>query len=147
MADVKIKIVKLNARAIFPEYQTAQSAGMDLCACLDEPLTIKPMERLLVPTGLAVELPIGYEMQVRARSGMSLKHGLTMVNGIGTVDSDYRGELCAPMINLSAEPFTIEHGMRIAQAVIARHEHAVLEKVEILSETDRGAGGFGSTGK
>ncbi|MCX6728934.1 MAG: dUTP diphosphatase [Candidatus Saccharibacteria bacterium] len=141
-----MKIKKLRKNAILPEYQTEHSAGMDLHACLDAPMTIPSMGRAMVPTGIAIELPIGFEAQVRARSGLSIKHGITMANGIGTVDSDYRGELGVLVVNLSDEPFTIESGMRIAQMVIARFEHIDWDEVENLSDTKRGTGGYGSTG-
>lgn len=150
MSDIKnnlvVKIIKLKENAILPAYQTEHSAGMDLHACLDEPITIKPFERLAVPTGVAIELPIGYESQIRARSGLSFKYGITTVNGIGTIDSDYRGEYSVLLINLGSEPFLIEPGMRIAQLVIASHEHVDWDEVESLSDTKRGSGGYGSTG-
>lgn len=130
-----------------PQYETAGSAGMDLRAKLDAGLTLKPLERALVPTGLYIELPQGYEAQIRPRSGISIKHGITLVNCVGTIDSDYRGEIMIPVINLSQEPYTLKHGERVAQMVIAKYETAALEGVEIIGETDRGAGGFGSTGK
>lgn len=142
---MQIKIKKLKDSAILPEYQTAQAAGMDLHACLDAQVTLKPMERCMIPTGLAVALPDGYEAQIRARSGMSIKHGITMVNGIGTVDADYRGEIGVLVINLGQEPFVVEPQMRIAQMVIARYETTAWQVVDELDETDRGAGGFGST--
>lgn len=142
---MNIGIRKLKPGAILPEYQTAQAAGMDVHACLDEPVTLQPMERRMVPTGLAIALPVGYEAQLRARSGMSIKHGITMVNGVGTIDADYRGEIGALVINLGQEPFVIEPDMRIAQMVIARYETAEWELTDTLDETNRGAGGFGST--
>lgn len=132
-----------------PKYETENSAGLDLRAMLDEPLTIKPMERVLIPTGIFLEIPNGFEGQVRARSGLSIKYGLTMVNGVGTVDADYRGELKVPMINLGSEDFTVESGDRIAQIVFARYESVNFEpvdSVESLEKTKRGAGGFGHTG-
>lgn len=141
--DVTIK--KLKETAILPTYQTAQAAGMDLHACLDEPVTLAPMERRMIPTGLAIALPEGYEAQIRARSGMSIKHGITMVNGIGTVDADYRGEIGVLVINLGQEAFTIEPSMRIAQMVIAKYEKITWQQSDELDETVRGAGGFGST--
>lgn len=144
--NLVVKIIKLKKNAILPAYQTEHSAGMDLHACLDEPMTIKPFERLAVPTGIAIELPIGYESQIRARSGLSLKFGITMVNGVGTIDSDYRGEYSVLLINLGSEPFLIEPGMRIAQLVIASHECVSWDEVKVLSDTTRSAGGFGSTG-
>lgn len=118
---------------------------MDVHACLDEPVTLQPMERTMIPTGIAIALPVGYEAQLRARSGMSVKHGITMVNGVGTIDADYRGEIGVLVINLGQEAFTIEPDMRIAQLVIARYETAAWQEVEELSETTRGEGGFGST--
>ena len=130
-----------------PSYATAQSAGMDLKANLKEPVVLQPLQRMLVPTGLYIALPEGYEAQVRPRSGLAIKHGITVLNTPGTVDADYRGEGCVILVNLSQEPFEIVPGERIAQMVIARHEQVEWEEVEILNETLRGAGGFGSTGK
>ena len=123
-----------------------QSAGMDLRANLDQPITLAPMQRCLVPTGLYMALPIGFEAQVRPRSGLAIKKGITVLNSPGTIDADYRGEVCVILINLSAEPFVIEDGERIAQMVIARHEQVAWEEVEVLDDTERGAGGFGHTG-
>lgn len=143
---MKIEITKIKSEAIIPQYQTAGAAGADVYACLDEPVTLQPMERRLIPTGLAVAIPRGYEAQIRARSGLSIKHGITMVNGVGTIDADYRGEFGVLVINLGQEAFTIEHGMRIAQMVIARHERAEWIEVDKLDETERGEGGYGSTG-
>jgi len=139
-------ITKVKPSAIVPSYQTVHAAGMDLHACLDEPMTLQPMERAMIPTGLAIELEPGFEAQIRARSGLSIKHGITMVNGIGTIDADYRGEIGMLVINLGTEPFQIEPGMRIAQLVIARFEPIKWQLVETLSESVRGDGGFGSTG-
>ena len=130
-----------------PAYATELSAGMDLRANLDEPLTLAPMQRCLVPTGLYIALPAGFEAQVRPRSGLALKKGITVLTSPGTIDDDYRGEICVILVNLSAEAFVIEDGERIAQMVIARHEQAVWQKTEVLDETERGAGGFGHTGK
>ena len=130
-----------------PSYATAQSAGMDLKANLKEPVVLQPLQRTLVPTGLYIALPEGYEAQVRPRSGLAIKHGITVLNTPGTVDADYRGEVCVILVNLSQEPFEIVPGERIAQMVIARHEQVEWEQVEVLDETSRGAGGFGSTGK
>lgn len=133
-----------------PKYETENSAGLDLRALLDKPMIIKPMERVLIPTGIFLEIPNGFEGQVRARSGLSIKHGLTMVNGVGTVDSDYRGELKVPMINLGNEEFKVESGDRIAQIVFARYETVNFEPVsstEDLEKTERGTGGFGHTGR
>lgn len=130
-----------------PAYATALSAGMDLRADLSEPMTLVPMQRVLVPTGLYIALPSGYEAQVRPRSGLALKKGITVLNSPGTIDADYRGEIRVILINLSTEPFVMEDGERIAQLVIARHEQAVWQEVEVLDETQRGAGGFGHTGE
>jgi len=130
-----------------PAYATALSAGMDIRANLDEPMTLAPMQRCLVPTGLYIALPEGFEAQVRPRSGLAIKKGVTVLNSPGTIDADYRGEICVILVNLSAEPFVIEDGERIAQLVIARHEQAAWQAVETLDETERGAGGFGHTGK
>lgn len=143
---MKIDVVKLRDDAILPVYQTAGAAGADLHACLDEPVTLQPLERKMIPTGLAMAIPVGYEVQVRARSGMSIKHGITMVNGIGTVDADYRGELGILIINLGHEPFTIEPGMRIAQMVVAKYETIGWNEVDELDKTERGTGGYGSSG-
>ena len=129
-----------------PAYETEGSAGADLRAYLDEPVTLMPGERKLIPTGLYVELPQGIEAQVRARSGLSIKHGIGLVNGVGTVDSDYRGEWNVPLINFSDEPYTINDGDRIAQVVFSRYERASFESVEKINETERGDGGFGHTG-
>lgn len=143
---MKIKITKLHKDAILPEYQTAGAAGADIHARLDAPVTLVPMERRMIPTGLAMAIPEGYEVQIRARSGLSIKHGITMVNGIGTIDNDYRGEMGVLLINLGQEPFVVEPGMRIAQMVVARYETASWQEVEVLDETERGEGGYGSTG-
>lgn len=129
-----------------PAYATEQSAGMDLCAAIEAPITLTPGARTLVATGLAIALPPGFEAQVRPRSGLALKNGITVLNSPGTVDADYRGEIKVILANLGTEPFTIERGMRIAQMVIARHSTAQWNVVEALDETARGAGGFGSTG-
>ena len=130
-----------------PAYATSLSAGMDIRANLTEPITLAPMQRCLVPTGLYIALPAGFKAQIRPRSGLALKKGITVLNSPGTIDADYRGEVCIILVNLSAEPFVIEDGERIAQMVIARHEQAVWQEVEVLDETERGAGGFGHTGK
>ena len=130
-----------------PSYETVGSAGADLRACLDEPITMMPGERRLIPTGMYVELPDGVEAQIRARSGLSIRHGITMINGVGTVDSDYRGEWNVPMVNLGQEPYTINDGDRIAQAVFSRYEKADFILVDEVNDTSRGGGGFGSTGK
>ncbi|PQJ31386.1 deoxyuridine 5'-triphosphate nucleotidohydrolase [Nonlabens arenilitoris] len=140
-----IKIINKSAHAL-PHYETEASAGMDLRANLETPVILEPMERAIIKTGLFIELPIGYEAQVRPRSGLAAKKGITVLNAPGTVDADYRGEIGVILVNLSNETFTIENGERIAQLVIAKHERAQWQKVEELSSTDRGAGGFGSTG-
>lgn len=129
-----------------PQYATPLSAGLDLRANLDEPITLLPLERRLVPTGLYIALPAGYEAQVRPRSGLALKKGITVLNTPGTIDADYRGEVCVILINLSQEPFVVEDGERIAQMVVARHEQVEWEAVEVLPETERGTGGFGHSG-
>lgn len=130
-----------------PAYATGGAAGADLRAAVDTPMTLAPGERAAVPTGIAIALPHGYECQIRPRSGLALRHGISMVNSPGTIDEDYRGEIQVLMINLGAEPFTINRGERIAQMVIARYERAVWQLVESLAESERGAGGFGSTGR
>ncbi len=142
---MKIKIVNKSHHPL-PAYATELSAGMDLRANIDEPIVLKPMERRLVQTGLHIALPVGYEAQVRPRSGLALKKGITVLNAPGTVDADYRGDVGVILINLSDEPFTIEDGERIAQMVIARHEHAEFIPVDVLDETERGEGGYGHTG-
>lgn len=130
-----------------PIYQTSASAGMDLRANLTEPITLKPLERCIVKTGLFIALPVGFEAQVRPRSGLAAKHGITVLNTPGTIDADYRGEIGVILVNLSNEGFTINNGERIAQLVIAKHEQVSWKEVDVLEETERGAGGFGSTGK
>lgn len=130
-----------------PAYATALSAGMDLRANLDKPIVLKPLERCLVPTGLYIALPEGYEAQVRPRSGMAIKKGIGVLNSPGTIDADYRGEICVILVNLSADEFVVEDGERIAQMVIARHEQVTWDEVEVLDSTERGEGGFGHTGK
>ncbi len=147
MQKITLKIQKLHSDVTLPSYQTEGAAGMDLCAYLSEPVTLKSLERRLIPTGIKIELPHGYEAQVRPRSGMSIKHGITLVNCVGTIDEDYRGELCVPVINLSTEEFTINNGDRIAQMVIAAVTKAETKIVSELSDTQRGEGGFGSTGR
>jgi len=142
---MKVQIINKSKHAL-PSYETIASAGMDLRANLNEPITLKPLERAIVPTGLFIALPIGTEAQVRPRSGLAAKKGITVLNAPGTVDADYRGEVGVILVNLSNEDFIVNDGERIAQMVIAKHEQAVWEEVEVLSETDRGAGGFGSTG-
>ena len=142
---MKVQIINKSKHQL-PAYATIQSAGMDLRANLDQPITLAPMQRCLVPTGLYMALPIGFEAQVRPRSGLAIKKGITVLNSPGTIDADYRGEVCVILINLSTEPFVIEDGERIAQMVIARHEQVTWEEVEVLDDTERGAGGFGHTG-
>lgn len=142
---MQIKILNKSNHQL-PTYETLSSAGMDLRAYLKAPITLGPMDRAIVKTGLFIELPAGYEAQVRPRSGLAAKKGITVLNAPGTIDADYRGEVGVILINLSSEPFTVENGERIAQMVIAKHERAEWQEVEVLSETSRGAGGFGSTG-
>ncbi len=129
-----------------PQYQTTHSAGLDLMAFVSEPITLKPLQRALIPTGLYIELPVGYEAQIRPRSGLAFKHGISIVNAPGTIDADYRGEIKVLLVNLSDQDFTIENGLRIAQMVIAKYERITWEAVNELSQTARGAGGYGSTG-
>lgn len=140
-----INIINRSGHAL-PNYETIASAGMDLRANIEEPIVLQPLGRAIVKTGLFIELPIGYEAQVRPRSGLAAKKGVTVLNSPGTIDADYRGEIGVILVNLSNEPFTIENGERIAQLIIARHERAEWNEVEILTETSRGEGGFGSTG-
>ncbi|MCI7646475.1 MAG: dUTP diphosphatase [Bacteroidales bacterium] len=142
---MKIRIINRSHHAL-PQYATPQSAGMDLCANLDAPVTLPSLGRALIPTGLYIALPQGYEAQIRPRSGLALKKGITLLNTPGTIDADYRGEIGVIVANLSAEPFTIADGDRIAQMVVARHETVCWEAVERLDDTDRGDGGFGHTG-
>ncbi|WP_297263077.1 dUTP diphosphatase [uncultured Prevotella sp.] len=142
---VKIKIVN-RGRQQLPAYATELSAGMDLRANIDESITLNPMERRIIPTGLYIALPPGYEAQVRPRSGLAFKHGITVLNSPGTIDADYRGEIGVLLVNLSTEPFAITEGERIAQMVIARHEQGQFEVVEELDQTERGEGGYGHTG-
>ena len=143
--SMEVKIIN-RSKHLLPSYATALSAGMDLRANLDTPIVLQPLERTLVPTGLFMALPQGYEAQVRPRSGLAIKKGITVLNSPGTIDADYRGEVCVILVNLSNEPFTITDGERIAQMVIARHEQVEWCECEVLDETDRGAGGFGHTG-
>ena len=143
---MKVKVINRSKHDL-PRYETTLSAGMDVRANLDEPIILKPLARALVPTGLFVELPAGYEMQVRPRSGLAAKYGLTVLNAPGTVDADYRGEVKVILANLSADEFVINDGERIAQLVVAQHSQVEWEEAEELSDTSRGAGGFGSTGK
>lgn len=141
----KIRIINRGSQQL-PAYATPQSAGMDLRANIEDPITLRPLERRIVPTGLYIALPEGYEAQVRPRSGLALKHGITVLNSPGTIDSDYRGEIGVLLINLSDTPFVINAGERIAQMVVARHEKAELIEVEELDDTERGDGGYGHTG-
>ena len=145
LLKMKIKIIN-KSEHVLPEYETEASAGMDLRAYLDEPVMIAPMERKLIPTGLYIELPFGFEAQIRPRSGLALKHGISILNSPGTIDADYRGEIKILLINFSDVSFEVGNGDRIAQMVIARHEHIKWEEVEVLTETARGAGGYGHTG-
>lgn len=142
-----LKIKRLEHNKILPEYKTEGAAGMDLCAAIEEPITLKSLERTLIPTGLKIELEHGYEAQIRPRSGLSIKHGITLINCVGTIDEDYRGEICVPIVNLSNETYIIQPQERIAQMIIARVEQAKIEVVTELTDTIRGEGGFGSTGK
>ncbi len=142
---MKIKIINKSANEL-PSYETIQSAGMDLRANNENPIILAPMKRVLIPTGLYIQLPVGYEAQVRPRSGLALKKGITVLNAPGTVDADYRGEIGVILFNASDEPFVINRGERIAQMVIAKHERAEFELVESLDESERGQGGFGHTG-
>lgn len=142
---MKVKIINKSKHAL-PNYATPLSAGMDIRANIEAPITLEPLERKLIPTGLYIELPQGYEAQIRPRSGLAIKKGISILNSPGTIDADYRGEICVILINLSKEPFIIEDGERICQMVIAQHEQVSWEEVEILGETERGAGGFGHTG-
>ena len=143
---MQIQIKKLRADAVVPQYQTEHSAGMDVCAALDVPITLAPMQRQIVPCGFSMAIPEGYEVQVRARSGLAAKNGIGLVNGVGTIDADYRGELGVIVINYSDTDFVINPGDRIAQIVVAKYERTTWQEVEELGETARGSGGFGSTG-
>uniref|UniRef100_UPI003FF08266 dUTP diphosphatase n=1 Tax=Prevotella sp. TaxID=59823 RepID=UPI003FF08266 len=142
---IKIKVVN-KGRQQLPAYATSQSAGMDLRANIDTPITLRPMERRIIPTGLYIALPPGFEAQVRPRSGLALKHGITVLNSPGTIDADYRGEIGVLLVNLSTDDFIITEGERIAQMVIARHEQGEFELTDELDDTERGAGGYGHTG-
>lgn len=142
-----LKIFRMEHNKFVPEYKTEGAAGMDLAAAIAEPITLQPLERKLIPTGLKIELEHGYEAQIRPRSGLSIKHGISLINCVGTIDEDYRGEVCVPLVNVSNEPYTIQPDERIAQMVIAKYEQAKIEVVTELSDTSRGEGGFGSTGK
>lgn len=145
MDRLKVKIINKSGNPL-PAYETPSSAGMDVRACIESPITVEPMQRVLVPTGLRVQLPQGYEMQIRPRSGMALKHGITLANSPGTVDADYRGEIGVIVINLSDKPFVINDGDRICQMVITTYSHVEWEQVDRIDETVRGDGGFGHTG-
>ena len=145
MTKIQVKIVNKSRNAL-PAYSTEQSAGMDLRAWLTAPVTLQPLERKLIPTGISIALPQGYECQLRPRSGMALKRGLTLLNTPGTIDADYRGEIGVIVVNLSNEPQTIENGERLCQMVVARHDTVDWEAVDTLDSTQRGAGGFGHTG-
>jgi len=142
---VKVKVINTSKHDL-PQYETLGAAGLDIRASLDEPILLKPLERAIIPTGLFIELPIGFEAQVRPRSGLAAKKGITVLNAPGTVDADYRGEVGVILANVSNEDFLVNDGERIAQLVVAKHERIDWEKVEVLSDTDRGTGGFGSTG-
>lgn len=141
---MKLKIISKSG--ILPKYETAGSAGFDIRAYIESPMTLAPGERRLIPTGLYFQLEPGYEAQVRARSGLAVRNGIGLVNGIGTIDSDYRGEVCVPLINWGQEDFVIENGDRIAQVVVAKYERVTFELTDAINETERGAGGFGHTG-
>lgn len=143
---MEIKIINKSGHTL-PQYETAHAAGMDLRAAITEEITLKPLQRLLVPTGLFIELPIGYEAQIRPRSGLAYKHGISIVNAPGTIDADYRGEIKVLLVNLSDTDFKIVNGDRIAQMVVAKHETVTWQPVDVLGETDRGEGGYGHTGK
>lgn len=144
---IELKIKQLEHNINLPEYATEGSSGMDLTAAITEPVCLMPLERKIIPTGIIIELPKGFEAQIRARSGLSIKHGITLINCVGTVDEDYRGEVGVPLVNLSSQPYTINRGDRIAQMVIAPVQKVVVVKAETVSSTQRADGGFGSTGK
>lgn len=143
---MKMKITRMPHNKFLPEYKTEGSSGMDLYAAIEKEITLKPLERVLIPTGIKIEIPVEYEAQIRARSGLSVKHGITLINAVGTVDADYRGEVCVGLVNLSNEEYTIKPDDRIAQMVIAKVEKAQIELTTELAESKRGEGGFGSTG-
>ena len=145
MDNVKVRIINKSDNEL-PQYSTLFSAGMDVRANLQSPVTLQPLERRLIPTGLFIELPEGYECQIRPRSGLALKKGVTVLNSPGTIDADYRGEICVILVNLSAEPFVVNHGERICQMVVARHSTVEWEIADSLSESERSSGGFGHTG-
>lgn len=144
---MRIFIKKLSNSVNLPRYHTAGSAGMDLVADIKEPIVIKPHQRMLVPTGIAISLPVGYEAQIRPRSGLALKNGIMLANDVGTIDSDYRGEIGVILLNTSTTLFRVEPSMRIAQMIVSRYESAEWQEVDDLDETERGSGGYGSTGK
>lgn len=144
---IELKIKQLEHNINLPEYATEGSSGMDLTAAITEPVCLMPLERKIIPTGIIIELPKGFEAQIRPRSGLSIKHGITLINCVGTVDEDYRGEVGVPLVNLSSQPYTINRGDRIAQMVIAPVQKVVVVKAETVSSTQRADGGFGSTGK
>ncbi|ACF11164.1 deoxyuridine 5'-triphosphate nucleotidohydrolase Dut [Chlorobaculum parvum NCIB 8327] len=143
---IKVKIVRLKEKASLPAYATAHAAGMDVSACLDAPVTLEPSSSALIPTGLAIELPEGYEAQLRPRSGLALRHLISLPNSPATIDADYRGEVGVILINHGREPFTVNHGDRIAQMVVSKVDRVAFEEVDSLSDTERGEGGFGHTG-
>ena len=143
---MKMKITRMPHNKFLPEYKTEGSSGMDLYAAIEKEITLKPLERVLIPTGIKIEIPVEYEAQIRARSGLSVKHGITLINAVGTVDADYRGEVCVGLVNISNEEYTINPDDRIAQMVIAKVEKAQIEVTTELAESKRGEGGFGSTG-
>lgn len=143
---MKMKITRMPHNKFLPEYKTEGSSGMDLYAAIEKEITLKPLERVLIPTGIKIEIPVEYEAQIRARSGLSVKHGITLINAVGTVDADYRGEVCVGLVNLSNEEYTIKPDDRIAQMIIAKVEKAQIEVTTELAESKRGEGGFGSTG-
>ena len=143
---MKVQVINKSKHPL-PQYATGMSAGMDLRANLEEPIVLKPLQRCLVPTGIFMALPEGFEAQVRPRSGLAIKKGISVLNSPGTIDADYRGEVCVILVNLSTEDFVVEDGERIAQMVIARYDQAEWQEVDVLDETERGAGGFGHTGK
>lgn len=143
---MKVQVINKSKHPL-PQYVTEQSAGMDIRANLDSPVILKPLQRCLIPTGLFISLPKGFEAQIRPRSGLAIKKGIGVLNSPGTIDADYRGEICVILVNLSADDFVIEDGERIAQMIIARYEQAIWQEVDVLDETERGAGGFGHTGK
>jgi len=146
MDALNVKIKRLSPKAILPTYQTENSAGMDIYACLNESITLKPMQRAIIPSGVSIELPAGYESRIHSRSGLTYRDGICMANGTGIIDGDYRGEYGILLHNISDKDFVIENGMRIAQLVVSKYEHVIWQEVEELSETERGVGGFGSTG-